>query len=76
MSEKEIAVIETKLDILIKDFQRFREKQDSINEGIVRHSSEESEVQAKILTTQKWHSTIGGFMMMAIVWLVTKEMLG
>ena len=76
MGEKEQAIIETKLDILITDFQRFREKQDSINDGIVRHSSSETEVQAKILTTQKWHTTIGGFMMMAIVWLMTKEIVG
>ncbi len=76
MGEKEVAVIETKVDILITDFQRFREKQDAINDGIVRHSSNETEVQAKILTTQKWHTTIGGFMMMAIVWLLTKEVIG
>ena len=66
MNDKDQAVIETKLDILIKDFQRFRDSQESVNKELSRHSSDETEVQAKILTTLKWHTAIGGAMATAI----------
>ena len=76
MDDKDVAIIETKLDILIEDFQSFKRAQLIYNEERRTHGAEEDVVQAKILTTQKWHTTIGGFMMIAIVWLVTKEVVG
>ena len=75
MGEKEQAIIETKLDILINDFQQFKRAQMNYNEERRTHGEDENIVQAKILTTQKWHTTIGGFMMAAIVWLITKEIM-
>lgn len=62
MSGKE-DILETKLDILIKDFQRFREEQEKANAKSSDHSKNETAVQASILTTQKWHTVIGTFMM-------------
>jgi hypothetical protein len=48
------------MDILIKDFQRFRKSQELVNKEITLHSTEEDKVQARILTTLRWHSVIGG----------------
>ena len=58
--DRELGVIETKLDILITDFQRSRKEQALVNKETKEHSSKEDEVQAKILTTLKWHTVIGG----------------
>lgn len=69
MSGTEVKVLETKLDILIKDFQRFREGQDKVNKELGDHSSEENAVQSKILTTLRWHSIIGTGMATAIGYL-------
>ena len=66
MGEDSIRVIETKLDILINDFQRFKQGQENVNKELSNHSSDESAVQAKILTTLRWHSTIGAGMIAAI----------
>lgn len=52
-------LIEVKMDILIKDFQRFRDMQEAMNRRIDEHSREEDKVQQQILTTQKWHTAIG-----------------
>ena len=69
MSGKE-DVLETKLDILIVDFQRFREEQEKVNLKLSDHSREETGVQASILTTQKWHTVIGTFMMGVLGYLM------
>lgn len=66
----EETVISTKLDILIVDFQRFRECQTKEMKEIFKHSVAEDTIQAKILTTQKWHTVIGSFMMSVILALV------
>jgi len=55
-----------KLDILIKDFQRFRDNQEQVNKEISMHSTDEDKVQARILTTLKWHTIIGSAMTTAI----------
>lgn len=70
MSDQQVAVMDTKLEILIKDFQRFRDDQHLVNKELMKHGNEENEVQAKILTTQKWHTVIGSFMMGAISYLM------
>ncbi len=70
MGEREEAIIETKLGILIGDFQRFRDEQRKVNDELKRHSSEENGVQAKILTTLKWHTVIGSFMMGVLMYLL------
>ena len=62
MGDKE-GVLEAKLDILIEDFQRFRQEQATINRELSSHSAEENKVQAGIATTQRWHKVIGTFMM-------------
>ena len=64
-------ILETKLDILIKDFQRFRTNQEQVNKDIATHANEEDAVQAKILTTLKWHSVIGSGMLVSlgVLWL-------
>lgn len=66
---EEIRVIETKLDILIKDFQRFRDAQGIVNDALKEHSSEENSVQSKILTTLRWHSIIGAGVVSALGYL-------
>ena len=58
-SDRELGIIETKLDILIVDFQRFRKEQLLVNKETKEHAGDEDEVQAKILTTLKWHTVIG-----------------
>lgn len=58
MSELE-KLLEVKMDILITDFQRFRDMQEDMNMRIDAHSREEDKVQQQILTTQKWHTAIG-----------------
>lgn len=70
MGENE-RVLETKLDILIKDFQRFRDQQENVNKELAVHSLEEDKVQAKILATLKWHSVIGGGIVLSLgtLWL-------
>ena len=65
MSEKE-NILEVKLNILIDDFKRFRDEQAQANKDLSRHSRDETEVQAKILTTLKWHTVIGSAMATAI----------
>ncbi len=70
MGDKEDAIVATKLDILIKDFQRFREEQNTHNESRRVHAESEDKVQASILTTQKWHTVIGTFMMGILGWVV------
>lgn len=69
MSGKE-DILETKLDILIVDFQRFRVDQEKVNNRISDHSVSEAKVQASILTTQRWHTVIGTFMMGVLAYLV------
>lgn len=69
-NDRELGVIETKLDILITDFQRFRKEQLSVNKETKEHSSKEDEVQAEILTTLKWHTAIGSFMMATIMYIL------
>lgn len=61
MSNESVDVISTKLDILISDFQRFRDSQEDINKELLEHSKAEDKVQASIQTTQKWHTVIGSF---------------
>ena len=72
MSEKDEAIIATKLDILIMDFQRFRKEQNEHNEARRLHSENEDKVQASILTTQKWHTRIGSAMASAILYILYK----
>ena len=72
MEDKDLAVVETKLGILIEDFKRFRGEQRVVNHELTKHSGEESKVQEKILTTVKWHTIIGSFMMGVIMYLVYK----
>ena len=72
MGERENAIVETKLNILIEDFQRFRKEQGEVNKNMATHSEEENGVQAKILTTLRWHTVIGTFMMSIIVYLVVQ----
>jgi hypothetical protein len=66
MGKKKSRLLETKMDILITDFQRFRDSQEQVNKELSRHSSEEDAVQMKILTTLKWHTVIGTGMVTAI----------
>ena len=75
MSEKE-NILEVKMDILIDDFKRFRNDQADVNKELSRHSRDETEVQAKILTTLKWHTVIGSAMALAIgsAWLKIVDM--
>jgi len=70
VQERDVAVIETKLEILISDFQSFRKEQRTVNKELTAHGSDETEVQAKILTTLKWHTVIGSFMMGTIMYLL------
>jgi len=70
MDEKTEGILETKLDILIQDFQRFRKDQILVNKETKQHASEENEVQAKILTTLNWHTVIGSFMILVICGIV------
>ena len=70
MQERDVAIIETKLEILITDFQGFRKEQRTVNKEITKHGSDETEVQAQILTTLKWHTVIGSFMMGTIMYLL------
>ena len=73
MGVEEIKVLETKLEILIKDFQRFRDEQRDVNKELTSHGTSETEVQAKILTTLKWHTVIGSFMMGTIMYLLYNQ---
>jgi len=76
MGEREEAVIETKLNILITDFQRFRDEQRDVNKELTEHGSDETQVQAKILTTLKWHTIIGSFMMGMVMFLMYSKIGG
>ena len=69
----EIDVISTKLDILIDDFQEFKASQREHNEARRLHASSEDIVQAKILTTQKWHKVIGACMMAMVMFLMYNQ---
>ena len=66
MGEREEGIIETKLDILIQDFQRSREEQLKVNKENKDHASKEDAVQSRILTTLRWHTAIGSFMILVI----------
>ncbi len=70
MGEREEAIIETKLGILIDDFHRFREEMSkhSVQETVVQ--ADITKVQAEILTTLKWHRVIGSFMMVTLMYLM------
>lgn len=70
MGERENAILETKLGILIDDFQMFRKEQREVNKELTTHGTSETEVQAKILTTLKWHTVIGSFMMVTIMYIL------
>ena len=70
MGDTEDAIVATKLDILIEDFKRFRDDQHAHNESRRIHAESEDKVQASILTTQKWHTVIGTFMMGILGWLL------
>jgi len=72
MSDKE-GVLEAKLDILISDFQRFRDEQANINKELSTHSAEENKVQASISATQKWHTVIGTFMMSVLAYHLSQH---
>ena len=63
-----------KLDILIQDFQRFRKEQMIENKERSTHSTDEDKVQARILTTLKWHTAIGSAMASAIGAMAWKVM--
>ncbi len=76
MEEKELIKIETKLDILIADFQSFKIAQTKHNEARRAHAQSEDIVQASILTTQKWHTVIGGFMMTMVMYLMYNQIGG
>jgi hypothetical protein len=73
MGEREEAIIETKLGILIGDFQRFRDEQRLVNKETRIHAEDETSVQAKILSTLKWHTVIGSFMMGTIILLALEH---
>lgn len=66
-------VLEAKLDILIEDFQRFRDDQEKMNKEIQNHSSEENAVQAAIKSTQEWHTLIGGFILSVLAYHIMKH---
>ena len=76
MEEREVGALLTKVDILIGDFQRFREEQRYVNRELTDHGNDETEVQAKILTTLKWHTVIGSFMMGTIMYLLYRQLGG
>ena len=76
MEDKEVVVLQTKLEILIDDFRDFRKEQRSVNKELTDHGSDESEVQAEILTTLKWHTVIGSFMMGTIMYLLYGQLGG
>lgn len=65
---------DVKLNILITDFQRFRQEQMVENKERATHATDEDKVQARILTTLRWHTAIGSAMASAIgaiAWKVT-----
>lgn len=76
MGEREEAILQTKLDILIEDFQKYKEEQREVNKMLTKHSGDESQVQARILTTLKWHTVIGSFMMATIMYLLYNQTTG
>lgn len=76
MSETGVKVLETKLDILIEDFQRFRTGQEKVNHALDVHLTDDSEIQAKLLTTLKWHSVIGTSMASAIGYIFISQLGG
>jgi len=73
MGQDSIEVVSTKLDILITDFQRFRNEQDKVSKALTKHSKDETEVQAKIATTQKWHTVIGSFIVGVLGYHIMKH---
>ena len=66
-------VLEAKLDILIKDFQRFRHDQEEVNKELSRHSQDETNVQAAIKSTQEWHTIVGGFILSVLAYHIMKH---
>ena len=72
MGSNEETVIGTKVSILVQDFQRFRKEQREVNKSLGEHSEEESKVQAEILTTLKWHTIIGSFMVGVLMYILYK----
>ena len=65
--EKEIHVINTKLDLLIQDFKRFRECTEIELKEITKHNQHEDMVQMDIQSRVKWHSTIGSFVILSAI---------
>jgi len=72
MGSNEETVIGTKVSILVQDFQRFRKEQRDVNNALNEHADEENKVQAEILTTLKWHTIIGSFMMGILMYILYK----
>lgn len=60
MSADELAIVSTKLDILIDDFQRLKKEQGRKLEEIFNHNVSEDKAQSRIQETIQWHSVIGG----------------
>lgn len=67
-------VLETKLDILISDFQRFKNEQHEVNKEMAMHANKENSGMARIITTLKWHTVIGTSMATAICGITLKLM--
>lgn len=68
MDRRKDDMLEVKLDILIDDFQRYRTEQMKVNKELSLHASNETAVQASILSTQHWHTVIGGAVIAAFLW--------
>ena len=74
MGDGATRVLEAKLDILIDDFQRFKKGQELVNKELSDDFSEEKTDMAKILTTLRWHSTIGAGMATVIGYMFINTM--
>ena len=75
VGERESAIVETKLGILIGDFQRYREDQKKTNKELLSHAIDRETELATLNTTMKWHTIIGAFIMASVaelVWLHVK----
>lgn len=71
---EEILVISTKLDILIDDFQRFRDEYKAVGERVIERDLR----QERKNNTIWWHTVIGSFVIVSIIsfgsYMITRVM--
>jgi len=66
-------VLETKLDILIGDFQDFKAEKNKETHYIMEHLKSEETNFRGLLTTVEWHTIIGSFIVGLTMLLLYKE---